>query len=111
MNIALNIAALRLWFWPRARRQTAHQTARQTAHQTAHQTAREIVLPTRQIWSATLPQGARVNCARGVIWLTQSDDATDFVLRAGQSFVAPRSSHVVVQAINSQDAILTIQGN
>ena len=68
----------------------------------------EITLEACQIWSAMLPQGARVNCVRGVIWLTQSDDATDFVLSAGQSFVAPHSSHVVVQAINGQVAVLEI---
>ena len=73
---------------------------------------REITLEAGQIWSAHLPWGARVNCARGVIWLTQSDDATDFVLSAAQSFVASQeSSHVVVQAINAADAMVTIEGN
>ena len=72
-------------------------------------TLREITLSAGQVWSARLPQGARVNCARGVIWLTQSDDATDFVLRAGQSFVAPRSSHVVVQAMDATDATVTVE--
>ena len=73
---------------------------------------REIALEAGQIWSAQLPQGARVNCARGVVWLTQSDDATDYVLSAGQSFVASQEgSHVVVQAINAADAMVTIEGN
>ena len=72
----------------------------------------EIALEAGQIWSAQLPQGARVNCARGVVWLTQSDDTTDYVLSAGQSFVAHQeSSHVVVQAINAADAMVTIEGN
>ena len=69
----------------------------------------DIALEAGQIWSAQLPQGAQVNCARGVVWLTQSADATDYVLSAGQSFVASQeSSHVVVQAIDGQVAVLKI---
>ena len=72
----------------------------------------EITLETGQIWSAHLPHDTRVRCVRGVLWLTQSDDATDLVLSAGQSFVAHQgSSHVVAQAINGQVAVLEIMEN
>lgn len=70
-----------------------------------------IALKPRQTWSATVPAGQRVHCERGVIWLTQSGETTDFILRAGQSFVAPRRSHVVVQAISAQGAIFNLETN
>ncbi len=72
---------------------------------------REITLQPRQVWSAQLNVGERVRCGHGVIWLTQSGEARDFVLRAGQSFVAPRRGHVVAQALGATSAILNREAN
>lgn len=72
---------------------------------------RAIALGAHQTWSATLPSGGRVHCECGVIWLTQSGEATDFILRAGQSFVAPRRGHVVAQAMGVNGAILRVERN
>lgn len=58
-----------------------------------------VALGSRQLWSETLRVGERVRCEGGLVWLTQSGDATDYLLRAGESFTAQRRGRVVVQAL------------
>lgn len=65
---------------------------------TAHSSC-AAALPLHDLWSARLNTGESVRCERGVLWLTQSGDATDYLLRAGQSFTATRRARVVVQAM------------
>jgi hypothetical protein len=67
-----------------------------------------VVLRPRQLWSGTLKAGAKVEVRRGVVWLTQSGAAADYILRAGQSFTASRRGRVVVQAL--EPSLLCVQG-
>lgn len=66
-----------------------------------------IALHSREVWSGALRKSQRVCCTRGVVWLTQSGDATDFILRAGESFTARTSGRVVVQGM--EDAQLCVE--
>lgn len=58
-----------------------------------------IVLCRRAVWSAHLQTGQILRCERGVLWLTQSGDARDIILRAGQDWKASRRGLVVAQAM------------
>jgi hypothetical protein len=49
--------------------------------------------------------GARVACLRGMVWLTQEDDATDRIIAAGESFVCDRAGVVLVNAV-AHDAVV-----
>ncbi len=61
----------------------------------------------REVWSAALHKGERIHCTRGVVWLTQSGDETDTILRAGESFTARVRGRVVVQGM--EDAQLCVE--
>ena len=39
-----------------------------------------------------------MTCERGIVWLTQSGDPTDYLLRAGDRFTAQSRGRVVAQA-------------
>lgn len=52
-------------------------------------------------------RGQRVICEHGVLWLTQSGDATDYLLPAGESFTAQARGHVVAQAL--EDSRLRVE--
>ena len=60
---------------------------------------RSVTLRPRAIWSETLQAGERVRCERGVVWLTQSGDPEDYILRAGDDFTATRRGRIVAQAL------------
>jgi len=55
----------------------------------------------------TLDEGERICCTRGVVWLTQSGDGMDYLLRAGESFTARTRGHVVLQGM--EDAQLCVE--
>ena len=63
--------------------------------------AESVALPARALWSRQLLRGQSVRCERGVLWLTQSDDAKDYLLRAGDGFRAQGAGKVVVQALEA----------
>lgn len=58
-----------------------------------------VALRPRQIWSANLRAGQSVRCERGVLWLTQSGEARDIILRVGQRWTAKRRGLAVAQAM------------
>ena len=60
-----------------------------------------VALPSRALWSRHLRRGQSVRCERGLLWLTQSGDATDYLLRAGDYFRAQGAGKVVVQALEA----------
>ena len=64
-------------------------------------TLRVVALPKRGVWSEVLPQGTRICCERGILWLTQNDDLRDYILRAGETWTTPQRGHVVVQALET----------
>lgn len=43
--------------------------------------------------------GARIACLEGNIWITQENDTTDFVLKAGESLALTRNGSTLVQAM------------
>ena len=73
--------------WNRCRNETARRES--------------FVLPSRAVWSRMLQRGQSVNCERGTLWLTQSGDATDHLLHAGDCFTVQNRGKVVVQALKA----------
>lgn len=67
-----------------------------------------VVLPSRSVWSRVLRRGETVTCERGAVWVTQSGDATDYLLRAGESFTSQSRGRVVAQAF--EYSLLCIEG-
>lgn len=61
---------------------------------------RETALAAGTVWSCELEAGQSIACLYGVLWLTQTGDSTDYLLRAGQSFTAGRRGRVAVQAMS-----------
>jgi len=51
--------------------------------------------------------GSRVICVRGMVWLTQEQDARDHILSAGETFVCDRAGTVLVNAL-AHDAVLDL---
>jgi hypothetical protein len=49
----------------------------------------------------------KLRCESGQAWLTQSDDICDYILRAGEKWQAARRSHVVLQALDDVEAVVT----
>lgn len=43
--------------------------------------------------------GARIDCLRGRIWITEHESTDDIVLEAGKSYQISRGGNVVVQAL------------
>lgn len=50
--------------------------------------------------------GMSIECEQGILWVTRSGDATDYTLKAGERYVAPDSSPLLVQAV--RDAVLNL---
>jgi Protein of unknown function (DUF2917) len=44
-------------------------------------------------------KGARIDCVRGRIWITEHEETSDIVLEAGESYEISRSGVAVVQAL------------
>lgn len=60
----------------------------------------EILLPENETMSIEpVPENLRIVCRSGRIWLTQSGDSRDFLLRAGESFSACRRGQLVLWAL------------
>ena len=67
----------------------------------------EILLPNHDTMSIDpVPKNLRIVCHSGRIWLTQSGDSRDFLLRAGESFTTAGCGHLVLWAL--ADARLTV---
>jgi hypothetical protein len=43
-------------------------------------------------------EGSRVNCVEGAVWITQSNDPRDIVIKGGESFVLDRPGLALVCA-------------
>jgi Protein of unknown function (DUF2917) len=64
-------------------------------------------LKARQVLDIRNGQGLRVNCLRGVLWITQSNDTDDIVVYGGQSFVLDRPGLALISApIGPADVII-----
>jgi len=51
-------------------------------------------------------EGLAVRCLHGVVWITQSDDTRDIVVKAGQFFVLDRPGLALVAAPNGPATIV-----
>lgn len=61
----------------------------------------EILLPEHETMSIDpVPENLRIVCRHGRIWLTQSGDSRDFLLRAGESFSTTRRGQLVLWALS-----------
>lgn len=68
----------------------------------------KVHLRNSEIWSATPERDSRLICHDGVLWITQSGDADDIFLRAGETFCPDLRTHVVVSVL-SADANFTLK--
>ena len=48
-------------------------------------------------------RGRRISCLAGVIWITQTGDAMDYRLNAGECLTIARRGRVVVQGLAASD--------
>jgi hypothetical protein len=55
-------------------------------------------LGAREVLDIRNGQGLRVSCLHGVLWITQSNDTDDIVVRDGQSFVLDRPGLALISA-------------
>jgi len=60
--------------------------------------AATLHLKAREILDIRDGEGAVVSCLRGVLWITQSDDTDDIIVRSGESFVLDRDGLAIVSA-------------
>lgn len=68
----------------------------------------EILLPENETMSIDpVPENLRIVCRSGRIWLTQSGDSRDFLLRAGESFNASRRGQLVLWALAAAQVDIT----
>jgi hypothetical protein len=67
-------------------------------------------LNNREILDIRDGEGLRVSCLRGVLWITQSNDTDDIVVRAGGSFVLDRPGLAIISApIGPADLVVQAQ--
>lgn len=60
----------------------------------------EILLPENETMTIDpVPRRLRIVCRSGEIWLTQSNDARDFLLRPGQAFTTAGKGRIVLWAL------------
>jgi hypothetical protein len=70
-------------------------------------TATPCHLKAREVLDIRDGQGLRVKSLRGVLWITQSNDSEDIVVRAGQAFVLDRPGLALISApIGPADIII-----
>jgi hypothetical protein len=57
-----------------------------------------VQLNTRELLDITDGEGLAVACVGGVVWVTQSDDPRDIVLKAGETFILDKQGLALVAA-------------
>jgi len=72
--------------------------------------AQEIVLPPQTTAGFTVPpQGVRITCLSGTLWVTGVGDPQDYVLTAGQKFVPRSGGRLVVESMAASPARFLLQ--
>ena len=61
----------------------------------------------RQTFQLDCAKGARIDCQRGVLWITQNGDPRDVVLSAWQSFTVDRPGTALIHAFEASTVRLT----
>ena len=63
-------------------------------------TTEEIVLPGAQALSVQAGQpGLRCRVLEGMLWITQEGDPTDYLVGAGDLFIATRRGRIVIESL------------
>ena len=62
-----------------------------------------ITLAYRGLIPLQLAAGARIECTRGRIWITEDPSPVDVVLEPGESYEIRRGGGIVVQALREAD--------
>jgi hypothetical protein len=63
-------------------------------------TDRPVSLHAGEVWSSSdRPGKMRIRCLEGEVWITQTFDARDTVVHAGETFRASRLGKIVAQAL------------
>jgi Protein of unknown function (DUF2917) len=65
---------------------------------TRHFVDRSVRLSTGELLDIDEGEGLTVECLEGAVWITQSNDPRDIVLKAGQSFVLDKPGLALVCA-------------
>lgn len=66
-----------------------------------------VSLPMNGTFSVERPQGCRVQCVRGSVWITHIGDGRDLVVEAGTTFIGDRGAPMFVQALAPTEFIVT----
>ena len=71
-------------------------------NKTLSETTNTIQLPRRSFHRAIKAQpGTTVVCEQGILWLTKSNDQTDYMLQAGEQMVIDTKSNILIEAMST----------
>ena len=74
---------------------------RKSDNRPAGWTGRPILLHAGEIWSSPdRPGQMRIRCLEGEVWITQTFDARDTIVHAGETFQSHASGKIVAQALS-----------
>lgn len=70
-------------------------------NKTLNTTNTTLQLPRRSFHRALKAQpGTTVVCEQGILWLTQSNDYKDYMLKAGEQVVINKTNNVLIEAMS-----------
>jgi hypothetical protein len=70
-----------------------------------------VQLPAGSVHRIDGGKGLQVTAIRGVVWVTQADDARDIVLSRGQSFILDRKGLAVAYALKDAAIVVGAAGH
>lgn len=60
----------------------------------------------RKTLSVSCPVNGKIQCVRGLLWITRDDNAEDILLHGGESIACLRHERLVIEAL--EDAVVEI---
>jgi hypothetical protein len=70
-------------------------------NKTLNTTNTTLQLPRHSFHSALKAQpGTTVVCEKGILWLTQSEDFKDYMLKPGEQLVISKANNVLIEAMS-----------